>query len=362
MCDSWCLARAGRCQAPDGTCQAPFLGQSLPCDRVPRPCSHRRCRPCRQSPRRLPRPRGVDRRARRAPQRPARAPIRRRPIDQPRHQRPWHQGPPPRRPRRRRHEGRDPHGRPHGPPGRGRRGLPALLRRSDARDQLRLAQRAQPRAARRGRRRGECHRPLRRALRLGRLCEGRGHLRQRRHGRLAHRDRRPRRRRRRRVLRRPRRPAENRALQLLAGLPRPRLQGTPHPAHRERPARAVRHGAERAPHLAARREHDDRAAEPRRLVHLHALLAPRRSGLELCRREVGRRRARALPRGLPRRRAAHADAGRRFRAESRGLDGDCALQSMDARARRASRRCSSRNRAVLRPRRERKLRGLRGAR
>ena len=82
---------------------------------------------------------------------------------------------------------------------------------------------------------------------------------------------------------------QNGALRLLAGLPDPRLQGADHPAGADG---ALSDGAARPAHLAARQLHDDRPAQPRRLVHLHALLAVR--GPEQLRRiENGSRRASA---------------------------------------------------------------------
>ena len=56
-------------------------------------------------------------------------------------------------------------------------------------------------------------------------------------------------------------------------LSRPRLQRT---NDSTRSRRFVAHGEERAPHLAAEKFHDDRAAEPGWLVHVHTLLGIRR--------------------------------------------------------------------------------------
>ncbi len=60
---------------------------------------------------------------------------------------------------------------------------------------------------------------------------------------------------------------------LQPGLPRPRLQGADDPGARRR----LRARPGRAAHLAARHVDDDRAAQPRPLVHLHAVLAAGRS-------------------------------------------------------------------------------------
>ncbi len=114
----------------------------------------------------------------------------------------------------------------------------------------------------------------------------------------------PCRRHRRRVLGDPRRHAAERTLRLLAGVPRARVQGTGHSADRrgQRPARAVRavgDGSGGPSHLAARRVDDDRAAQPRRLLHLHALLARGTARVPLPRSRPPRRRPRTSRRCIP---------------------------------------------------------------
>ena len=127
----------------------------------------------------------------------------------------------------------------------------------------------------------------------------------------------------------------------------PRLQGTD---HSRRGGRQLPHGAARAAHLAARRVHDDRPAQPRRLVHLHAVPRPRR--------RAGIRR----PAHRERRAAFFADtfpdavpllAESRGRSSSRNPTGglvDRALRPVArGRAGAAARRRGPRHRAVLRP-------------
>ena len=77
-------------------------------------------------------------------------------------------------------------------------------------------------------------------------------------------------------------------MDLQPGLPRPRLQGADDPGARRR----VRAGPRRAAHLAARRVDDDRAAQHRPLLHLHAVLGRRRTSPRSTRPSGDRRQFR----------------------------------------------------------------------
>ncbi len=80
--------------------------------------------------------------------------------------------------------------------------------------------------------------------------------------------------------------------------------------------RRLANGKTRAPHLAAQEFHDDRAAQSRRLVYLHALLGIRRSA-QLCHHQVARRFPPLRRGGISRRRSAHADFAGRLSRKSR---------------------------------------------
>ena len=88
--------------------------------------------------------------------------------------------------------------------------------------------------------------------------------------------------------------------------------------------RALRPGAERAAHLAARQLHADRAAEPGRQLHLHALPRLRGAGgTAVLRAADGRGGVASLLRALlPRRRPAHPQPGRSLPGSAAGPDGD----------------------------------------
>src|SRR6266481_5586220 len=89
----------------------------------------------------------------------------------------------------------------------------------------------------------------------------------------------------------------------------------------------VAHGKERAPHLATEKFHDDRAAESRQLVYVHALLGIRRAA-KFCYHKNRRRCARILRRGIPRRCAADADTSRRFQEQSNRITRDHPLRTL----------------------------------
>ena len=86
-------------------------------------------------------------------------------------------------------------------------------------------------------------------------------------------------------------------------------------------------GEERAPHLAAQKFHDDRAAKPRWLVHLHALLGIRRTAQ--FRDDKDRWRCPPLlRRRISGRGAAHARVARRFSRQSHRLARDNSLRAV----------------------------------
>ena len=130
-----------------------------------------------------------------------------------------------------------------------------------------------------------------------------------------------------------------------------------HPAGRS--GRRLPHGAERAAHLAARRLHDDRAPERRRLVHLHLLLAVH--GRELVRgardprRRFARYFARVFPDAVPLMPTLEED----FLLNAVGslVTVRCAPWRFKDRAALLGRR-RARHRSVLRPGRQRGVRGL----
>ena len=129
---------------------------------------------------------------------------------------------------------------------------------------------------------------------------------------------------RRRFLRRAPFDAAARSLRIQPELSRPRLQGADHPAGGRR---RLADGKKRAPHLAAQEFHDDRAAESRRLVHLHALLGIRRAA-QLRDHEDRRRRPPLLRGRIPRCRPAHAGVARRISRESDRLTRDDPLRAV----------------------------------
>ena len=120
-------------------------------------------------------------------------------------------------------------------------------------------------------------------------------------------------------------------------------------------------GKARTPHLAAEKFHDDRAAEPRWLFHLHALLGVRRAAQfrnDKDDDDVRRFFDEEFPDAVPLMPTLLED----FRRKSDRLARDCPLRAValprQGRARRRRRPCG---RAVLRPGDERGIRGLRRA-
>ena len=235
--------------------------------------------------------------------RPAPAPTGARPVDQPRPVGPRPPRPARSRPGRRGVASQRPDARPHDPRARRRAHLPALRQGRHRGAALRLARRPEPPARRGGRPlrvgaavlRPPLHRARPARRRPSNSSTRRTHRRSR--GRGGHR--------RRRGYSRPcaRWMQRQERFNYQQDYLEPRLQGIDDP---RRAGRRLPHGEARPAHLAARQLHDDRPAQPRRLVHLHAVLAVR--GAEQLRRPEDRGgRAGVLPRAVPRRRAADAD-------------------------------------------------------
>ena len=162
---------------------------------------------------------------------------------------------------------------------------------------------------------------------------------------------------RRRLQRRPRVAAVPRGLQLQPGLPRPRLQGAHHRGRAGRPAPAR---PALPAHLAPGQLHDDRPAQPRRVLHLHPVLAEERSGRARLAADADGDHL-LLRAELSRRRSADARPRRGLPGEPRGLAGDRPLPAVGLGPGRARRRRRARHRAVLRAGRERCHGGLRRA-
>ncbi len=136
-----------------------------------------------------------------------------------------------------------------------------------------------------------------------------------------------------------------------------RLQGADH----SRGRRQARDGSERAAHLAARRVHADRAAQPRRHVHRDAVPgAHRRQQIRSAAR--ARRRRCVLCASVSVGASAHSGSGAGILRAPAGLTGHGLHARLAPERRRAAvRRCGACHRAVSRPGHELRLRGLRGA-